>query len=65
MGFVEKSVRRFDTFEEADAADVEEDLRMTPQQRIAVLLELQGRIYPDAAKQGFARVYRVTQLEQS
>jgi hypothetical protein len=29
---------------------------MTPEQRVAIVLELQARIYPDADQQGFARV---------
>jgi len=62
---MEKIARTFASFAEADAADVEEDLRITPEQRIAILLELQERMYPDAAEQGFARVYRVTELERS
>ena len=61
---MEKIVRTFSSFAEADAADVEEDLRMAPEQRIAILLELQERMYPDAAKQRFERVYRVTELER-
>jgi len=62
---VEKVIRVFKSFEEADAADVEEDLRLTPQQRIQMVLDLQARMHPDAAEQGVARVYRITQLEQS
>jgi hypothetical protein len=62
---VEKVVRIFSSFEEADAADVAEDLRTTPEQRIAILLELQERMYPDAAEQRFERVCRITQRERS
>lgn len=62
---MEKTVRVFHSFEEADAAEVENDLRMTPQERIALVLELRRRVFADAAQQGFARVYRITQLEQS
>jgi hypothetical protein len=43
---VEKVVRIFNSFEEADAADVEQDARSAPEQRIATVLELQTRIYP-------------------
>ena len=32
---LEKTVRVFHSFEEADAAEVENDVRMTPQERIA------------------------------
>jgi hypothetical protein len=65
MELVELTVRRFGSFEDADAADVEEDLRMTPEQRIAVVLELRERVYPGASEQRFERVCRITQLEQS
>lgn len=56
---MEKVIRVFGSFEEADAADVEEDMRLTPEQRISILLELQARVYPDAAKQGLERVCRI------
>ena len=62
---MEKVLRIFDSFEEADAADVDADLRLSPEQRVDMLIELQERMYPDAAQQGFARVYRITQLERS
>ena len=62
---MEKVVRIFRSFEDAEGSDVTEDLRMTPEQRIAVLLELQQRIYPNASEQRFARVYRIAQLERS
>ena len=65
MEDMEKTVRIFHSFEEADAAEVAEDLLMKPEQRIAVVLELQKRIHPDASEQRFARVYRITQHEQS
>jgi hypothetical protein len=62
---VEKVVRVFDTFEEADAADALSRVQMTPQQRVDIFFELRERTHPDAFKQGFARVYRVLELEQS
>ena len=65
MRAMEKVLRIFDSFEEADAADVDADLRLSPEQRVDMLIELQERMYPDAAQQGFARVYRITQLERS
>jgi hypothetical protein len=61
---MELIVRRFTSFEEAEAADIEEDRAMTPEQRIALVLELQARVYPDASEQGLARVYSLTQREQ-
>lgn len=62
---MEKVVRVFHSFSEADAADAAEDRSMTPEQRVAMVFELRERLYPDAAQQGFARVYRVIELEQS
>lgn len=61
---VEKVVRIFNGFEEAEAADVESDLRRPREQRIELLLQLRELMYPDAAEQGFARVYRVAQLDR-
>jgi hypothetical protein len=62
---VEKEVRVFDTFEEADAADAISRAQMTPRQRASIFFELRERAHPDAFKQGFARVYRVLELERS
>lgn len=62
---MEKTVRIFNSFEEADAADVEREMRLTPEERIAEVLELQTWMRRDAAEQGFTRVYRITQLERS
>lgn len=62
---MEKIIRKFDSFEQAEAADIEEDLAMTPEERIAIVLELRTRMYPDADQQGLARVYRLTQRERS
>jgi hypothetical protein len=62
---VEKMVRIFNTFEEADAADALSRARMTPQERVDTFFELRERAHPDVFKQGFARVYRVLELEQS
>ena len=62
---MEKVIRVFDTFEEADAADALSRAQMTPQQRAHIFFELRERAHPDAFKQGFARVYRVLELEQS
>lgn len=62
---MEHVIRSFGSFAAAEAADIEEDLAMTPEQRVAIVLELQLRIYPDADQQGFARVYRITQRQRS
>ena len=62
---MEKVIRTFDTFEEADAADALSRSRLTPQQRAEIFFDLRHRADPDASKQRFARVYRVLELERS
>ena len=62
---MEKVIRVFDTLEEADAADALSCAQMTPQQRADIFFELRERAHPDASKHGFARVYRVLELERS
>lgn len=62
---MEKVVRIFNSFEEADAADVVSRAQMSPQERVDIFCELRERANPDAFKQGFARVCRVLKLEQS
>jgi hypothetical protein len=61
---MERVIRWFGSFEAAEAEDIKQDLAMTPEQRVAIVLELQARIYPDAHQQGFARVYRITQRQR-
>jgi hypothetical protein len=61
---MEKTVRHFVGFDAAEAAVIEEDLALSPEERIAIVLELQARAYPDAAQQGLARVYRVTERQR-
>jgi flagellar motility protein MotE (MotC chaperone) len=65
MEDVEKIVRIYKSFEEADAADVLARSRMTPQERVAIFFAIRERTCPDAAGQGLARVCRVLKLEQS
>ena len=62
---VEKVVRVFASFEEADAADALSRAQMTTQQRAGIFFELRERAHPDAFKQRIARVYRVLELERS
>jgi len=65
MKGMEKTVRIFESFGEADAADAEDDIHTSPDERLDMVFELQRRVYPDAAEQGFARVCRVIELEGS
>ena len=62
---MEKRVRVFDNFDDADAADARRDAAMTPAERLNIVIELRDRRHPDAAEQGLARVCRVVELEQS
>jgi hypothetical protein len=59
---MEPVVRKFATFEEAEAADREYYRSLTPAERISIMIDL---IYPegsDAASAGFERVYRIVKL---
>lgn len=62
---VEKSVRVFSSFEDADEADARYDAAMSPEERLSILIELRDRRHPDAAEQRLARVSRVVELERS
>lgn len=62
MAEIEKIVRKFRSHAEADAAQVEQDMRLTPEQRIEILLELQHWHNPHAAELRFERVYRIIPL---
>jgi hypothetical protein len=65
MRGIEKTVRVFESFEEADSADAVSRSQMSPQERVEIFFAIRERAFPDAAKQGFARVCRVLELEQS
>ncbi|MBV8846977.1 MAG: hypothetical protein JO307_29565 [Bryobacterales bacterium] len=62
---MEKVVRVFDSLREADEADARTDAKLTPQERLSIVMELRDRRHPDAIKQGLARVCRITELESS
>ena len=61
---MEKVARIFSSFKDADAADVEEDLKMTPGERVALVIELRERVYPGASQQPVARTCRIVPLKQ-
>ncbi len=61
---MELAIRVFDSFEAAEAAEVEEDKAMSPERRIEIVLELQARLNPDGNQQRLARVYRVVERER-
>jgi hypothetical protein len=62
---MEKVVRVFASFDEADVSDSLSRAQMTPQERTGIFFLLRERAHPDAFKQGLARVYRVLELERS
>ena len=62
---MEKVVRIFRSFAEADEAADRERQSMTPEERVEVFLTLQQRAFRNAADERLARVYRVLTLEQS
>lgn len=62
---VEKTIRIFSSFKEADEADDIAAAQMSPQERIQIVIELRDRRHPDAARQGLARVCRVVKRERS
>ena len=62
---VEKTVRIFASFKDADADDAIADAALTPEQRLKIVLELRDRRHPDAIEQRLARVSRVVELERS
>lgn len=57
---MEKVVRKFRTHEDAEKADREYYLSLTPQERMKIFFELIGR-NPDAAKR-LERVYRIIKI---
>lgn len=61
---MDKIVTVFNSLEAADRAEVEYYARLTPAERLRILLELIARYQesmPDAAR-GFERVYRIAEL---
>jgi hypothetical protein len=62
---MEKTVRIFESFEEADAADVLSRNNLSPQERVAIFFAIRERAFPDAFEQRLERVYRILELEQS
>jgi hypothetical protein len=62
---VEKTVKVFASFEDADEADARFDAALSPAERLNIVIQLRDQTHPDAAEQRLARVYRVIKLEQS
>jgi hypothetical protein len=62
---MEKVIRIFHSFEEADEADARDRRSMTPEERVEVFLAIQQRAFRNGADEKLARVCRVLTLEQS
>ncbi len=64
---MERVVAVFDSFEDADRADVEYYATLRPEERLDILLDLIARHRESLgeAAQGFERVHRVTELARS
>ncbi|HEY3824840.1 MAG TPA: hypothetical protein VGL82_09785 [Bryobacteraceae bacterium] len=62
---MERVVRVFESFEEADQADALFRSRLTPQQRVDMFFEIREKARKDAAEPRLERVCRVLELEQS
>jgi len=62
---MEKVLRIFDSFEEADRSDALSRSELTPGRRVDMFFEIRERARNDAAEPRLARVCRVLELEQS
>ena len=64
MFAMEKTIRVFDSFEEAEAADKEYYRSLSPAERVEILLILREQYspYDDELTQGFERVYRIIEF---
>ena len=61
---VEKQVRVFRSHKEAEQADVEHDMALTPEERVNVAIDLRNRYYPDEAQQPMERVICIRKLRE-
>ena len=62
---MEKVVRKFRSFKEAEQADLEFYRSLTGKQRLDILLQLVRQAHGDEPVQGLKRVYRVIKLPRS
>ena len=64
----ETRVAKYRTFAEADRADLERYLEMTPERRLEIVAELRAMVYgcpDDETAPRLARVYRIIKLPRS
>jgi len=63
---VKKTIHKFASFKEADAAEIARYRAMTPPQRMDLLLDLVAQGQPhDEAERRVKRVYRIVELAES
>lgn len=62
---MELVVRKFDSFEAAEAAEIEDRIQMPVRERIELFFQLRELFHNDGDTEGLTRVYRVLELEQS
>jgi len=63
---IERVVRKYSSFEEADAADRAYYAQLTPAERLNILLEIIQRYRESIhAPEGVARVYRIVKFGRS
>ena len=64
---MDRTIRRFSSFREADSAEDEYYASLTPQERLDILLDLIEMTGSDRneTSEGLERVYRVVELSQS
>ncbi len=58
-------IRKFSSFAEADAAEEESDIQLTPQQRLLLIMQLREQFYGDAVHQRLDRVCRIVKRDES
>ena len=61
---VERTIRIFRSFAEADQAEVDFYHSLTPQQRLEILFELVASAHPDEIEQRSERVCRIIKLQE-
>ena len=66
MKLMQAVVAKFRTYAEAERATLEYYGRLSPTERLEILFQLRAFAHEgnDAASEGLARVYRITQLKQ-
>lgn len=66
MRLMQAVVAKFRTYAEAERATLEYYVRLSPAERLEILFQLRAFAHEgnDAASEGLARVYRITQLKQ-